>query len=510
MFLTPTISLVLLSTFTLILSFIFLRRKKHNKHDQRTQQLPGPRGLPVIGNLHMLGNLPHRNLQALSQRYGSVMTLRLGQVPTIIVSSSEAAEHLFKSHDVVFASRPRLESSKYFGYGSKGLVFSEYGPYWRFVRKVCTLQLLSASKVESFANLRKREVEVAVNLVEKAAVAGEVVDLSAVVQNVVEDIVYKMVLGCSKHDEFDLKGMIHDGMTLTGAFNLADYVPCLRAFDLQGLRRRFKKTSKALDQVMEKIIKEHEQGSHVQNEKNHEDFVDVLLSLMHQPIDPYDGQNHVIDKTNIKAILLDMIAGSFETSASVVEWTLSELLRHPRVMKNLQDELDNVVGRNKLVEENDLAKLSYLDIVIKETLRLYPAGPLVPRESTEDATTNGYFIKKNSRIIINLWAIGRDSKIWSDDAEVFYPERFMNNNLDFRGHDFQYIPFGFGRRGCPGINLGLATVKLVVAQLVHCFSWELPGSMTPNDLDMSEKFSFALPRANHLFAVPRYRLLREA
>jgi len=258
--------------------------------------------------------------------------------------------------------------------------------------------------------------------------------------------------------------------------------------------------------VLEKIIKEHE----VQNEQHHKDFVDILLSLMYQPIDPYDEQSHVIDETNIKAILLDMIAGSYETSATVVEWTLSELLRHPRVMKNLQDELDNLVGRNRLVEENDLAKLSYLDIVMKETLRLHPPGPLVPRESTEDAIVQGYFFEKKSRIIINLWAMGRDSTIWSDNAEEFYPERFVNSNLDFRGYDLQYIPFGFGRRGCPGIHLGLVTVKLIVAQLVHGFSWELPGGMTPDELDMNERFGLTTPRAKHLFAVPRNRFLRES
>lgn len=443
------------------------------------------------------------------------MSLRLGQVPHVVVSSSEAAEDFLKAHDAVFASRPRLEASKYFGYGSKGLAFSEYGPYWRYMRKVCTLRLLTASKVDSFAPLRKRELELAVKSLQESAAAKEgevVVDLSEVVHNVVEEIVYKMVLGSSKHDEFDLKGLIQNAMNLTGAFNLSDYVPWLRAFDLQGLNRSYKRISKALDEVMEKIIKEHEHGSDVQNEQHHRhrDFIDILLSLMHQPIDPYDEQNHIIDKTNIKAILLDMIAGAFETSATVVEWTFSELLRHPRVMKNLQDELDNVVGRDKMVEENDLAKLSYLDIVIKETLRLYPPGPLVPRESTEDAMVQGYFLKKKSRIIINIWAMGRDSKIWSDNAEVFYPERFINKNLDFRGLDLQYIPFGFGRRGCPGIHLGLATVKIVVAQLVHCFSWELPGGMTPGELDMSEKFGLSIPRVKHLIAVPKYRLFREA
>jgi hypothetical protein len=161
------------------------------------------------------------------------MSIRLGQVPTIIVSSSSAAEQFLKTNDVVFSSRPKLEATHYLSYGSKGLVFSEYGPYWRNVRKICTLQLLSASKVESFWPLRKREMELAMKLVKKSASLGEVVDLSEFVHNVIMDIVYKMVLGCSVDEEFDLKGQIQQGMELSGAFNLSDYVPFLGVFDLQ-------------------------------------------------------------------------------------------------------------------------------------------------------------------------------------------------------------------------------------------------------------------------------------
>nr|KYP70467.1 Cytochrome P450 71A1 [Cajanus cajan] len=231
---------------------------------------------------------------------------------------------------------------------------------------------------------------------------------------------------------------------------------------------------------------------------------------MHQPMDHHE-QKHFIDRTNIKAILMDMFAASFDTSAVAIEWAMSELLRHPRVMKKLQDELTNVVGINRVVEESDLTKLSYLNMVVKETLRLYPVGPLlIPRESLEDITINGYFIKKKSRILINAWTIGRDPKVWSDNAEIFYPERFVNNDIDIRGHDFQLIPFGSGRRGCPGIQLGLITFSLVLAQLVHCFNWELPSGISPNDLDMTEKFGLSLPRSNHLLAVPSYRLLNTA
>lgn len=271
----------------------------------------------------------------------------------------------------------------------------------------------------------------------------------------------------------------------------------------QGLKHSFKKTSKAFDEILEKIIREHEEAINSNTQKGRQDFVDILLSLMHQTI---DGQNYGIDRINIKAIVLDMIGGALDTSATTIVWALSELLRHPRVMKNLQHELETVVGLNRMVEESDLAKLIYLEMVIKETLRLYPAGSLVPRESTEDVVVDGYYMKKKTRIIINLWAVGRDPKVWSD-AEMFCPERFANKNLDFRGLDFEFIPFGSGRRGCPGINLGVVTVKLVLAQLVHCFNWELPWGLAPDDLDMSERFGLTLPRAKNLFAVPASRIV---
>ncbi|KAJ1405683.1 Cytochrome P450 [Sesbania bispinosa] len=495
---TLSISWIILA-FTFILSATLLW--KQSQHDRK--QPPGPPALPILGHLHLIGKLPHRTLQALSKRYGPIMSLRLGHVPIIVVTSPEAAEQFLKTQESVFASRPKLEASKYLSYDYKGLVFSQYGAYWRNMRKVCTLHLLSALKVESFAPLRKQEVEAAVKLIQKVAMVGEVVDLSEVVHGLLEDIVNKMVLGCSKDDKFDLKGLIQDALLLAGKFNVTDYVPWLGILDIQGLRQGFKKTSKALDEVLEKIIKEHEHASNAQ----HKDFVDILLSMMHQPIDPSDDQNHTIDRTNIKAIVLDMISGAFDTSATVILWALSEILRHPKVMKNLQEELGTVVGMSKLVEETDLVKLSYLDVVIKETLRLHPAGTLITRMSIEDTMINGYYIKKNSGIFINVWAIGQDPKVWSENVDVFYPERFINNNIDIRGFDFRMLPFGSGRRGCPGMNLGLVTVKLILAQLVHCFNWKLPQGMAPEDLDMSEEYGITVPRATHLFAVPACRLL---
>ncbi|KAF7813152.1 cytochrome P450 CYP736A12-like [Senna tora] len=190
----------------------------------------------------------------------------------------------------------------------------------------------------------------------------------------------------------------------------------------------------------------------------------------------------VYDRTHIKAIALDMIAAAFETSATVIVWALSELLRNPRVMKALKHELRRHAA---------------------ETFRLHPAGSLLPREAIEDARVGEWWIEKGTRVIVNVWAMGRDRSVWSENAEEFWPERFEEREVDFRGREsLMFVPFGSGRRGCPGIHLGLSTVKLVVAQMVHCFEWELPGGMGPEELDMGEKFGLSMPKAEHLLAVP--------
>lgn len=202
----------------------------------------------------------------------------------------------------------------------------------------------------------------------------------------------------------------------------------------------------------------------------------------------------------------DMLVGSMDTSATAIEWAISELLKHPRVMKKVQEELETVVGMKRKVEESDLDKLEYLDMVLKESFRIHPVAPLlIPHQSVEDCKVGNFFIPKKSRVIINAWAIMRDPSAWSE-PERFWPERFEGSNIDVRGRDFQLIPFGSGRRGCPGLQLGLTTVRLVVAQLVHCFDWKLPNDMLPSDLDMTEVFGLTMPRAHHLIAIPTYRL----
>ncbi|KAB1210415.1 hypothetical protein CJ030_MR6G007166 [Morella rubra] len=437
---------------------------------------PGPKGLPLLGSLHMLGEFPHHDLHRLAQKHGPIMHLRLGLVPTIVASSPQAAELFLEAHDLVFASRPPQEAAKNILYGQKNLASAPYGSYWRNIRKMCILELLSNRKIDSFKSMRKEELGLLIKFIKEAARNCVAVDLSAKVSSLSADMSCRMVFG-KKYmdkdlDERGFKVLIQEGMHLSAMPNIGDYIPCLAPLDLQGLTRKMKAVSKIFDAFLEKIIEEHLQ---TKDENKTKDFVDVMLSF----IGSEETDQYRIERANIKAIMLDMLAASMDTSATAIEWTLSELMKHPRVMKKLQKELENVVGLERMVEESDLDSLEYLDMIIKETFRLHPVAPLLlPHEAREDCTVNGFHIPGKSRVMINAWAIGRDPSAWSD-AEKFFPERFVGNNIDLRGRDFQLIPFGSGRRGCPGMQLGLTAVRLVVAQLVHCFDWELPDDMLP-------------------------------
>ncbi|KAA0036260.1 cytochrome P450 CYP736A12-like protein [Cucumis melo var. makuwa] len=203
----------------------------------------------------------------------------------------------------------------------------------------------------------------------------------------------------------------------------------------------------------------------------------------------YKEETYQIDRSAIKAIVLDVLTAAKETSATAIGWGMSELIKHPHTMKKLQEELEKEIGLDKIVEESDLERLEYLKMVVKEIFRLYPPAPLLlPHEALQDCIVDGFHIPKKSRIIINAWAIGRDpnSRI---DPHKFDPERFIGSQVDVKGRDFQLIPFGSGRRGCPGMQLGLTLVQFVLAQLVHCFDWTLPNGMSASEFDRTEVLS---------------------
>ncbi|KAL0395594.1 UNVERIFIED_CONTAM: cytochrome [Sesamum calycinum] len=376
------------------------------------------------------------------------------------------------------------------------------------MRKLCTLELLSNRRINQFGGMRKVELELLVSSLKRAAEMREIVDLSARVSGLIGDMNCLMVFG-RKYADRDLdhekgfKILIMEAMEFAGKFNLADYFPYIGVLDLQGMNRKMKSLSKSFDKFLEKIIDDHVKNK--QEKKQTKDFVDTIMAIMESGKAEFQ-----FDRRHVKAVLLKncFVSGSTHRRNGhfniTIEWAISELIRHPQVMNKLQKELETVVGMDQMVEESHLHKLEYLNFVVKETLRLHPVVPLlIPHESMEDCVVDGYHIPKGSRTIVNVWAIGRDANVWPD-PETFKPERFIASNIDLRGCDFQLLPFGSGRRSCPGLLLALTIVQLVIAQLVHCFDWQLPNGMQPSDLDMSEHFGLAVARAKHIAAVPSY------
>ncbi|CAN4094843.1 unnamed protein product [Withania somnifera] len=470
---------------------------------KRKKLPPGPKGFPIIGNLHMvLGKNLHQALHHIAKKHGPIMSMRFGLVPVIVASSPHAAEQFLKKHDITFASRPYNIAAQYIANDQRDLVFAKYGPHWRNMRTFCTLELLSNIKINSFQSMRTQELGIFVNFLKQAASSQVEVDLSAKLASLILNMSCLMVFGKKYGDEeFDERGfknIFQETLVIMASPNIGEAFPFLSVFDLHGFNARMKELAKIFYDFIEKIIDEHIQSK---EQKQTKDVVDTMMTLMQS------GEAELkFERRHVKVVLMELLIASTHTVSTTIDWILSELLRHPNVMKKLQNELEQAVGINRMVEESDLEKLEYLDMVIKEGLRLHPPSPLaVPHESIEDCIVDGFGIPKGSRVFVNVWAIGRDPEAWPE-PEKFMPERFVDSNIDLRGRDFQLIPFGSGRRGCPGLQLGLTVIRLVLAQLVHCFVWELPNGMMPNDIDMTEKFGLVTPRAQHLMVIPTYRL----
>lgn len=479
---------------------------------------PGPTGLPIIGNMMMMDQLTHRGLANLAHRYGGLFHLKMGFVHMVLVSSPEEARQVLQVQDNIFSNRPATIAISYLTYDRADMAFAHYGPFWRQMRKLCVMRLFSRKRAESWQSVRD-EVDRVVRAT--AGRAGSEVNVGEAVFNVTKNIIYRAAFGSSSsegQDEFI--SILQEFSKLFGAFNIADFIPFLGWADPNGLADRLAKARAALDGFIDTIIDEHlhkKKGANgrISEEKDNqeEDMVDDLLNFYSEHeeakvTESDDLQNAIkLTRDNIKAIIMDVMFGGTETVASAIEWAMSELMRSPEDMKRVQQELADVIGLTRRVDESDLDKLPFFRCCIKETLRLHPPIPLLLHETSEEAVVGGYRIPKRARVMINAWAIGRDANSWSD-PETFKPSRFMDEGVpDFKGGNFEFIPFGSGRRSCPGMQLGLYALEMCVANLLHCFTWELPNGMKPSELDMSDIFGLTAPRASRLVAVPSSRLL---
>ncbi|CAN1173782.1 Desmethyl-deoxy-podophyllotoxin synthase [Linum perenne] len=389
-------------------------------HDNYNNTLPPspPWKLPVIGHmLHLLGSLPHRRLRDLAKSYGPhLMFLQLGETRNVVVSSAESAREVMKTHDLNFANRPVILAGTVMAFDSTDVAFAPYGAYWRQLKKICTVELLSSKRVQSFRHVREEEVSRFVDRILLSTSAGGVVDLSKETRRYTSTVIARSAFGekCGEAEEF--MRLLKDGMVLSGGFHVEDLFPSMTWLHvLFGARSRMEKVSRGFDRILSGIINEHKRRRRGHNDDVEErgDLVDILLKVQE------NGELEIpFTDDNVKAIILDVFTGGSDTTSSLIEWAMSEMLRNPRVLNKAQEEVrqhPHLFSESKnIVEEANIGELNYLKLVIKEALRLHPpVAMLVPRQNMEKCEIDGYTIPANTKITINAWAIGRNPKYWT-------------------------------------------------------------------------------------------------
>ncbi|XP_010325461.2 flavonoid 3'-monooxygenase CYP75B137-like isoform X2 [Solanum lycopersicum] len=433
---------------------------------------PGPKPLPLIGNLHSLEPQLHTYFASLSKIYGPICRIWLGKKLGIIVTSPALAREVLKDKDTIFANRDVSVAGREVTYGGTDIVWTPYGPKWRMLRKVCVQEMLSASTLDSLYALRRRELRQSINYFYNQT--GSPVNVGEQMFLTALNVITSMLWGGTVKGE--------ERATL-GA---------------EGVKKKMKVLAKRYDNIFESMIDQRQKMNRNGVGQESKDFLQVLLKLKDEA-DP----KMPLTMTELKALLTDMVVGGTETSANTVEFAMTEIMNKPDVLRKLQQEVDTVVGKDNIVEESHIQHLPYLYAVMKEVLRLYPAVPLlVPHCPSETVTVGGYAVPKGSSVFVNVWAIHRDPSIWENPTE-FHPERFMENKWDFSGNDLTYFPFGSGRRICVGLAMAERMFMYSLASLIHSFDWKLPEGET---LDFTEKFVLVLKKKMPLVAIPTPRL----
>ncbi|CAI8588792.1 unnamed protein product [Vicia faba] len=489
---------------TLLIGALIYHIKKTHTKNCTAPQAEG--AWPIIGHLHLFGaqKLTHKTLGTMADKHGPIFTIKLGSYNVLVLSSSEMAKECFTLHDKTFSARPLVAASKLMGYNYAMFGFTPCGPYWREMRKLATLELLSNHRLELLKNTRVSVIDVAVRelyrlwTIKGCREEGILVDMKEWFGDLTLNIALKMVGGKVYHGGEDGEGRkyreaMRDWVCLFGVFVMSDAIPFLGWFDVNGYEKAMKRTAKKLDSLVEGWLEEHKRKRDLGDRgKEEHDFMDVMLNVLQgSEICGYGSD------TIIKATCLNLILAGSDTTMVSLTWALSLLLNHQMELKKAQDELNTHIGKDRKVEESDIKNLVYLQAIVKETLRLYPPSPIITlHESINDCTFScGYHIPAGTQLMVNVWKIHRDGRVWTDPHD-FKPERFLTSHkdVDIRIQNHELVPFSSGRRACPGASLALRVVHLTLARLLHSFNVASPSNQ---GVDMTES-----PGLTNLKATP--------
>ncbi|KAJ4770811.1 hypothetical protein LUZ62_055068 [Rhynchospora pubera] len=488
------IAIFLLSS--LLLKLFFLTPKPRHK----AKLPPSPPSLPIIGHLHLLKKPLHRSLSMLSARYGPILYLHFGYRPTLVISSPQLAEECFTTNDVALANRPNFPSAKELTNNYSTLIFSNYGSFWRNLRKIATVQVLSNHRLLSSTSARNEEARYLVHRLFLGSAddksAFQKVNVKAIAFEFVLNVVMGMIAGkryygdeAKDWDEArQFRHVVDEVSSLVSGTKLEDFFPWIKLIKSVLMGRRLKAVVKKRNEFSQRLIEEIRKGVDAQRKKT---MIGDLLGLQEREPEGYAD-------SLIRSLSLSLLQAGTDTTSNTIEWAMSLLLNNPAALAKARHEIDTVVGRDRLVEESDVPSLPYLRAIINETLRLHPAVPLdVPHESAADCFIGGYIIPKGTTLLINIHAIHRDPSIWKDPTE-FRPERFENGKAE----GLWLLPFGMGRRKCPGEGLAIRMIALALGTLIQCFEWERIGEEA---VDMTEAPGIVMAKTVRLDAKYRPR-----
>ncbi|XP_022765955.1 cytochrome P450 81E8-like [Durio zibethinus] len=448
--------------------------------------------LPIIGHFYLLKKTLHRTLSQISNRNGDIVLLQFGSRPVLVVSSPSAAEECFARNDIIFANRPGLLIGKHLGYNHTSLVLASYGENWRNLRGIASIEILSATRLQMLASIRNDEVK---SLIRKFLDhQNQSVEMRTAFFELTLNVMMGMLAGKRYYGENleDVEearrfGEIHvETFKLIAKINIGDFLPWVKSIDFE---KKLIECRNKRDKFMQDLIEQ--QRRRMMNNcdaTRKKTMIEVFLSLQESEPEYYSDQI-------IRALVLVLLLAGTDTTVNAMEWAFSLLLNHPEVLKKAKAEIDNRVGYHRLIDESDLAQLPYLHCIINETLRMYPSAPLLlPHESSNECLLGGFHIPRGTTLLVNMWAIQNDPKIWVDPTR-FFPERL--EGLEGTRDGFRLMPFGSGRRGCPGENLGLRMVGLTLGSLIQCFEWSRIGKELVN---MREGAGFTMRKAQPLEA----------
>ncbi|XP_021718125.1 cytochrome P450 76AD1-like [Chenopodium quinoa] len=465
---------------------------------------PGPSPLPIIGNLlNLLPHItkPHKYFDELAETHGPIMSLQLGSTTAIVVSNAMLAKQvLLNSHDTLYdLDAFRASDHDKFSIGP----LSASSPMWRILRKIYNNRLLSEKMLESMKSHRYRKLEDLLCYMKECSQTNIVVDVGQTIYDASFDIISSTIFSMDSSSDSrikEIKDLMECIINEIGRPNIVECYPILKLIDPQRIRHRLTsycvRLFKLFDEVLALRLKSKNDQMHISN-SYHDDLLDVMLDVMEE-------QRDEINQDHLYHLLLDLLGSGMDTTSKTVEWAMTELLRNPMALSKLQEELDGLMLKCNMeyILESHIFELPYLQAIVKETLRLHPAAPLLlPRKAEKDVEFDGFQIPKDTMLIVNAWTINRDPHTWSN-PNSFIPERFLGSEIEVKSQFSQLFTFGGGKKICPGMPLAIRMISLVLGNLIHSFNWKFEDfEELQRVLDMDDLCGITIKKTKSLRAI---------